>query len=119
MHDQAAQLAEVYWMSLTRDVPFNNYGANETTIAAAGTTMDVSRVFIYQRVATVEVANILAKRVVTTGRPTENPYCMLLLSSKGSLLTDARAPVRVFLPCHEDPPRQQLYTPPTTDVATK
>lgn len=29
-------MAEVYWMSLTRDVPFSKYGEDETTIAAAG-----------------------------------------------------------------------------------
>lgn len=34
---QAAQLAEVYWMALTRDVPFSRYGEDEDTIAAAGT----------------------------------------------------------------------------------
>jgi len=33
---KAAQLAEVYWMALTRDVPFSKYGVNEETIAAAG-----------------------------------------------------------------------------------
>lgn len=33
---QAAQLAEVYWMALLRDVPFSQYGVNEDTIAAAG-----------------------------------------------------------------------------------
>ena len=33
---QAAQLAEVYWMSLTRDVPFARYGEHEDTVAAAG-----------------------------------------------------------------------------------
>lgn len=36
MPPQAAQLAEVYWMSLIRDVPFSNYGEDETTVAAAG-----------------------------------------------------------------------------------
>ncbi|CAN0535221.1 unnamed protein product, partial [Scytosiphon promiscuus] len=33
---QAAQLAEVYWMSLTRDVPFSKYGEHDDTVAAAG-----------------------------------------------------------------------------------
>lgn len=33
---QASQLAEVYWMSLVRDVPFSQYGSNEVTVAAAG-----------------------------------------------------------------------------------
>ncbi|CAN0466115.1 unnamed protein product, partial [Scytosiphon promiscuus] len=32
---QAAQLAEVYWMSLTRDVPFSKYGEHDDTVAAA------------------------------------------------------------------------------------
>ncbi|CAM9112449.1 unnamed protein product, partial [Laminaria digitata] len=31
----AAHLAEVYWMSLTRDVPFSMYGEHEDTLAAA------------------------------------------------------------------------------------
>lgn len=35
---QAAQLAEVYWMSLVRDVPFSQYGEDNTTVAAAGIT---------------------------------------------------------------------------------
>lgn len=33
---QAAQLGEVYWMSLTRDVPFSKYYDHPDTIAAAG-----------------------------------------------------------------------------------
>lgn len=33
---QAGHLAECYWMSLARDVPFSEYGENELTIAAAG-----------------------------------------------------------------------------------
>ena len=33
---QAAQLAEVYWMSLVRDVPFSQYGNHWDTNAAAG-----------------------------------------------------------------------------------
>ena len=33
---KAANMAEAYWMSLTRDVPFSKYGEDETTIAAAG-----------------------------------------------------------------------------------
>ncbi|CAM9167488.1 unnamed protein product, partial [Laminaria digitata] len=33
--DLAAQMAEVYWMSLTRDVPFSQYGEDEATVAAA------------------------------------------------------------------------------------
>lgn len=33
---QAVQLAEVYWMSLTRDVPFSKYGEHNDTIIAAG-----------------------------------------------------------------------------------
>lgn len=33
---QAAQLAEVYWMSLVRDVPFSQYGNHQDTNAAAG-----------------------------------------------------------------------------------
>lgn len=33
---QAAQLAEVYWMALTRDVPFSKYGDHDATITAAG-----------------------------------------------------------------------------------
>jgi len=33
---QAAQLAEVYWMALTRDVPFSKYGEDDATVAAAG-----------------------------------------------------------------------------------
>ena len=35
---QAAQLAEVYWMSLVRDVPFSQYGSHGDTNAAAGKT---------------------------------------------------------------------------------
>ena len=34
---QAAQMAELYWMALTRDVPFSKYGEDEATVAAAGT----------------------------------------------------------------------------------
>ena len=34
---QAAQMAELYWMALTRDVPFSKYGKDEATVAAAGT----------------------------------------------------------------------------------
>ena len=34
---QAAQMAELYWMALTRDVPFSKYGQDEATVAAAGT----------------------------------------------------------------------------------
>lgn len=37
---QAAQLAEVYWMALTRDVPFSKYGEHEDTIAAAGEALN-------------------------------------------------------------------------------
>ncbi|CAN0356400.1 unnamed protein product [Laminaria digitata] len=33
---QASQLAECYWMSLVRDVPFSQYGSNPVTRAAAG-----------------------------------------------------------------------------------
>ncbi|CAN0450676.1 unnamed protein product, partial [Laminaria digitata] len=36
--DLAAQMAEVYWMALTRDVPFSTYGEDEATVAAAGDT---------------------------------------------------------------------------------
>ncbi|CAN0533605.1 unnamed protein product, partial [Scytosiphon promiscuus] len=32
---KAANMAEAYWMSLTRDVPFSKYGVDETTIAAS------------------------------------------------------------------------------------
>ena len=35
---QAAQMAELYWMALTRDVPFSKYGKDEATVAAAGTS---------------------------------------------------------------------------------
>ena len=35
---QAAQMAELYWMALTRDVPFSQYGEDEATVAAAGNT---------------------------------------------------------------------------------
>ncbi|CAM9161286.1 unnamed protein product [Laminaria digitata] len=31
----AANMAELYWMALTRDVPFSKYGENEDTVAAA------------------------------------------------------------------------------------
>ena len=34
---QAAELAEVYWMALARDVPFTQYGTDEITTTAAGT----------------------------------------------------------------------------------
>lgn len=40
---QAAQLAELYWMSLTRDVPFSKYGEDEDTIAAAGKSHSMPR----------------------------------------------------------------------------
>ena len=40
---QAAQLAEVYWMALTRDVPFSKYGEDDATVAAAG----ISHVFAH------------------------------------------------------------------------
>ncbi|CAM9447778.1 unnamed protein product [Laminaria digitata] len=33
--DFAAQMAELYWMALTRDVPFSQYGEDEATLAAA------------------------------------------------------------------------------------
>ncbi|CAM9093034.1 unnamed protein product [Laminaria digitata] len=33
--DLAAQMAEMYWMALTRDVPFSQYGEDEATVAAA------------------------------------------------------------------------------------
>ncbi|CAM9166878.1 unnamed protein product, partial [Laminaria digitata] len=33
--DLAAQMAELYWMALTRDVPFSQYGEDEATVAAA------------------------------------------------------------------------------------
>nr|CAF04025.1 vanadium-dependent iodoperoxidase 1 [Laminaria digitata] len=33
--DLAAQMAEQYWMALTRDVPFSQYGEDEATVAAA------------------------------------------------------------------------------------
>lgn len=36
MCGQAAQMAECYWMALTRDVPFNQYGSDEVTVTAAG-----------------------------------------------------------------------------------
>lgn len=36
---QAAQLAELYWMALTRDVPFSKYGEDEATVAAAGKSL--------------------------------------------------------------------------------
>ena len=33
---QAAQQAEVYWMALTRDVPFSQYGKDGLVQVAAG-----------------------------------------------------------------------------------
>lgn len=33
--EQAAEMVEVYWQALTRDVPFNEYGSNPLTWAAA------------------------------------------------------------------------------------
>nr|CAQ51446.1 putative vanadium-dependent iodoperoxidase 3 [Laminaria digitata] len=33
--DLAAQMAELHWMALTRDVPFSQYGEDEATVAAA------------------------------------------------------------------------------------
>ncbi|CAM9093102.1 unnamed protein product [Laminaria digitata] len=33
--DLAAQMGELYWMALTRDVPFSQYGEDEATVAAA------------------------------------------------------------------------------------
>ncbi|CAN0473339.1 unnamed protein product, partial [Scytosiphon promiscuus] len=33
--DLAAQMAELYWMALTRDVPFSQYGEDEATVEAA------------------------------------------------------------------------------------
>ena len=33
-------MAEVYWMALTRDVPFSKYGEDEATVAAAGRYRD-------------------------------------------------------------------------------
>ena len=29
-------MAELYWMALTRDVPFSQYGEDEATVEAAG-----------------------------------------------------------------------------------
>jgi hypothetical protein len=33
--EAASEMAELYWMALTRDVPFRNYGSNATVAAAA------------------------------------------------------------------------------------
>lgn len=33
---QAAQMAEVYWMALTRDIPFGEFATNSLVRAAAG-----------------------------------------------------------------------------------
>ena len=41
MYAKAPNMAEAYWMSLTRDVPFSEYGDDETTIAASG-TLDIA-----------------------------------------------------------------------------
>ena len=38
MPPQAAQMAELYWMALTRDVPFSQYGVDDATVEAAGNT---------------------------------------------------------------------------------
>lgn len=35
--EQAAQMAEVYWMALARDVPFNQFDRDPLIRAAAGT----------------------------------------------------------------------------------
>ena len=36
VNPQASQMAELYWMALTRDVPFSQYGENSLTVEAAG-----------------------------------------------------------------------------------
>ena len=38
-------MAETYWMAVTRDVPFSQYGTDELTITAAGSCNCINRHF--------------------------------------------------------------------------
>ena len=55
-------MAELYWMALTRDVAFSQYGVDEATLAAAGNTHVVTYRISHPR--------MIYKKVIRATRPT-------------------------------------------------
>ncbi|CAM9199332.1 unnamed protein product [Choristocarpus tenellus] len=75
----AAQMAEVYWMSLLRDVPFSEYGTNELAKKAAENLAEMPGYFGYGRPVDSGGSVDPASQLFRTSFPgvTEGPHCLL------------------------------------------